>query len=119
MVGSGLISESSDITGMRTPRRLDFLPLEVNQPPTSSSTEQPLSSNEAVASTRQRRTARDVIYFAGAFLPSCGVGAGAAAAEAFACGGGGTASAGTLPKFTAPPFLRYSTIALARARKAS
>src|SRR6185369_2993759 len=120
-VASVFTSESSDITGMRTPRRLDFLPLVVNQPPTSSSTEQPLSSSEAAASTRQRRTTRDAIYFAGAFLPSCG-----AAAEALvwgtlfaASGGTGTASAGTLPKFTAPPFLRYCTIALARARKAS
>src|SRR4029078_8610944 len=99
MVASGLMSESSDITGMRTPRRLDFLPLLANQLPTSSSTEQPLSSSEAAASTRQKRKAREVLYFAGAFLPS-------AAAEAFAWGGAasggtGTASAGTLPKFTA------------------
>src|SRR5258708_3040260 len=66
MVGSGLRSVSSAITGMRTPRRLDFLPLEENHLPTSSNTEQPPSSSEAAASTRQRRTARDFIYFAGA-----------------------------------------------------
>src|SRR5258706_8276061 len=58
---SALRSESSDITGMRTPRRLDFLPLVANQLPTSSNTEQPPSSSEAAASTRQKRTARDLI----------------------------------------------------------
>ena len=82
---SGFSSESSDITGMRTPRRLDFLPLVANQLPTSSKTEQPPSSSEAAASTRQKRTARDLIYFAGAGALGPGPG--------FT----GTASGGTVP----------------------
>ncbi len=62
-VASTFSSLSSDITGMRTPRRLDFLPLEENQLPTSSNTEQPDSSSEAAASTRQKRATRDFILF--------------------------------------------------------
>src|SRR5689334_6589622 len=56
-------SLSSDITGMRTPRRLDFLPLEVNQLPISSVTAQPESSSALAARTRQRRATRLFILF--------------------------------------------------------
>src|SRR6478672_6866902 len=99
-VGSGLRSESSDITGMRTPRRLDFLPLVENQPPTSSNTEQPHSSSDAAASTRQRLRLRDFIYFAAGAAGLAGASAGAfggASGAAPDWGGWGAASAGTLP----------------------
>src|SRR5262245_40898050 len=109
-VGSGLRSASSDITGMRTPRRLDFLPLVENQPPPSSNTEQP-PSKDAAASTRLKRTTRDLIYFAGAGLAAASAGA------APGWGGCGAASAGTVPKLTAPPFLRKVVMAWARLRR--
>src|ERR1700722_1267241 len=53
-VGSTFNSDSADITGMRTPRRLDFLPLEANQLPTSSNTEQPPRTNETATSASRR-----------------------------------------------------------------
>src|SRR4051812_4415952 len=98
-LASGLRSASSDITGMRTPRKLDFLPLLENQPPTSSNTEQPHSSSDAAANTRQRLRLRDFIYFAaGGLAGVCGGAAGGPPAGAWgAAGAWGGASAGTLP----------------------